>query len=95
MASKAAVVHMTKGLALEWARFNIRVNAIAPGYIRTPMTEDVLANPKAEAAIVAMVPQKKIGEIADIAAVALFLASDCTKFVTGQTIASDGGRTVW
>ncbi len=95
MGAKAAVVHMTKGLALEWARFNIRVNGIAPGYILTPMTEETLAHPKAYEAIVGMVPQKKVGNIEDIAAVALFLASDASKFITGQTIASDGGRTVW
>jgi NAD(P)-dependent dehydrogenase (short-subunit alcohol dehydrogenase family) len=86
---------MTKGLALEWARFNIRVNAIAPGYILTPMTKDTLAHPKAYESIVGMVPQKRVGDVEDIAAVALFLASYSSKFITGQTIASDGGRTVW
>ncbi len=96
LASKAGVIHMTKGMVLEWARYGIRINAIAPGYVKTPMTEKTLQNEIAYNSITSHVPStKKIGEPMDIAAAALYLASDCTEWTLGITIPVDGGRTVW
>lgn len=96
MAAKAGVVQMTRGLAFEWARFNVRVNCICPGYINTGMTEDTLSNPKAYDAITRMIPhERKVGEPVDIAAAAVFLASDCTELITGIPLYVDAGRSIW
>lgn len=96
MAAKAAVVQMTRGCAFEWARFNIRVNCICPGYIRTGMTEDTLNNPRAYEAITSMIPHtRKVGEPIDIAAAAVFLASDATELITGIPLYVDAGRSIW
>jgi len=94
--AKSAVIHMTKAMVLEWARYGIRINAIAPGYVRTPMTEGTLENPKAYESITSHVPSlKKIGEPMDIAAGALYLACDASEWTQGCCLAIDGGRTVW
>lgn len=96
MAAKAGVLQMTRGLAFEWARFNVRVNCICPGYINTGMTEDTLANPRAYEAITKMIPhERKVGEPEDIAAAAVFLASDCTELITGFPLYVDAGRSIW
>lgn len=95
MASKSGVIHMTKALALEWARFNIRVNGVAPGYVLTPLTEETVANEKALKAIINLVPMKRLGEVKEIANVVTFLASDTSSFITGETIMVDGGRHIW
>ncbi|MBQ1335134.1 MAG: SDR family oxidoreductase [Clostridia bacterium] len=96
LAAKAGVIHMTKGMVLEWARYGIRINAIAPGYVRTPMTEGTLQNERAYNSITSHVPSlKKIGEPMDIAAAALYLASDAAEWTNGITIPVDGGRVVW
>ena len=96
LGAKSAVIHITKGMVLEWARYGIRINAIAPGYVRTPMTEQTLENEKAYNSITSHVPSlKKIGEPMDIAAAALYLASDASEWTNGICIPVDGGRTVW
>lgn len=96
MAAKAAVVQMTRGLAFEWARFNVRVNCICPGYIETGMTEDTLSNPRAYEAITRMIPHnRKVGAPKDIAAAAVFLASDATDLITGIPLYVDAGRSIW
>ncbi len=96
MAAKAGVLQMTRGLAFEWARFNVRVNCICPGYIETGMTEDTLANPRAYEAITKMIPhERKVGMPEDIAAAAVFLASDCTDLITGFPLYVDAGRSIW
>ncbi|MFF1725330.1 SDR family NAD(P)-dependent oxidoreductase [Streptomyces sviceus] len=92
-ASKAAVVQLTKTLATEVGRYGIRVNAVAPGWIRTPMTdrhdEDTQAH--TEALMSRMSPLKRVGEPQDIAHAVLYLASDASSFTTGQILRPNGG----
>ncbi len=90
-ASKAAIVQLTKSLAVAWAPDGIRVNAIAPGWIETGMTQRIRENASLDAAILARTPLGRWGRPEDIAGVALFLASDLAGFVTGETIVADGG----
>jgi len=91
-ASKGGVISLTKTLALELGRAGVRVNAIAPGFIETPMTGVVPA--KIRERSIAMTPLGRTGQPVEIALVALFIASDDASFITGQTINVDGGRTV-
>ena len=88
-ASKAGLIGMTKSLAREIGSRGIRVNAIAPGYIRTEMT-DILPDEVKEG-IVSQVPLKRMGEVEDIAEAVAFLASDKSTYITGQTLQVDGG----
>ena len=92
--SKAAEQQLVRNLAVEWGGDNIRVNAIAPGLIRTDFARALWEDPKRLAIMEAMTPLKRIGEPVEIAALATFLASDSASFITGQTIVADGGRTV-
>ncbi|MPM53378.1 3-oxoacyl-[acyl-carrier-protein] reductase FabG [bioreactor metagenome] len=89
-ASKGGIVGMTRTLALEGARNNVRVNAISPGFIATPMTETIPADIK-EAAI-AKIPLHRIGQPEDVANAVLFLASELSSFITGHCIHVNGGR---
>ncbi|MFZ5946110.1 MAG: SDR family NAD(P)-dependent oxidoreductase [Bacillota bacterium] len=91
LASKGGVIQLTKGLALEWARHNIQVNAVAPGYVLTPMNEKVLSDEKVYDYITKKIPMGRLGRIEDIAGAVVFLASDAANYVTGSTIAVDGG----
>ncbi len=91
-ASKGGVISLTRTLALEVGRFGVRVNAIAPGFVETPMTGTVPAKLRDRA--IAVTPLQRTAQPEEIARVALFLASDDSSFVTGQTINVDGGRTV-
>jgi 3-oxoacyl-[acyl-carrier protein] reductase len=91
-ATKAALIGMTRSLALEVARFNVRVNAIAPGYIATEMVD---AMPQAQRkAITSAVPLRRMGEPREVAALARFLLSDDAAYITGQTYVIDGGLSV-
>jgi len=90
-ASKAAVVQLTKTLALAWAADGIRVNAIAPGWVPTKMTEVSQQNEAVNAAILARSPFGRWGEPREMAGAALFLASELASFVTGETLLVDGG----
>jgi meso-butanediol dehydrogenase/(S,S)-butanediol dehydrogenase/diacetyl reductase len=93
-AAKAALIHFTKCAAMEGARANVRVNAIAPGVINTPATAAGFAGPYADwgKKIAAAVPMGRFGEAAEIAGVALFLASDDSTYVTATCISADGGK---
>lgn len=88
--SKAAVMQMTRAMALELARDNIRVNALAPGYFSTEMNEDFLAS-EAGQKMISTIPQARIGEPHELDGALLLLASDAGSFITGATIPVDGG----
>lgn len=90
-ASKAAVINLTRALAIEWAERNIRVNAVAPAMFRTRMTEAILD--RAEAVVANSMPMKRIGQPGELAPAVLFLASEGASYITGQVIPIDGGRT--
>ncbi len=92
-ASKAGVVQLTKALALEWARHRVRVNALAPGYIKTPINADFFDSP-AGAKLIARIPQKRLGQLEDLDAPLLLLASDAAPYMTGSVLAVDGGHLV-
>jgi NAD(P)-dependent dehydrogenase (short-subunit alcohol dehydrogenase family) len=89
--SKGAVVNMTRALALEWAKHGIRVNAIAPTYVRTEFIKPLVDNPQLRARIEAMTPLGRLAEPEDIVGAALFLASPAAAMVTGHVLAVDGG----
>jgi 2-dehydro-3-deoxy-D-gluconate 5-dehydrogenase len=90
-ASKGAVVQLTKSLAIAWARENIQVNVILPGWIETDMTSVIKQLPEYHAAITARIPQERWGQPADLAGTAVFLASKASDYVTGIALPVDGG----
>jgi NAD(P)-dependent dehydrogenase (short-subunit alcohol dehydrogenase family) len=94
-ASKAAVIHLTRSLAVEWAPHNIRVNAIAPGYMDTPMARPFFDDPQYGGLWIDAIPMKRPGRPEELAPVAVFLASEASSYVTGTTIVIDGGYTAW
>jgi NAD(P)-dependent dehydrogenase (short-subunit alcohol dehydrogenase family) len=93
-ASKAAVSHLTRCLAVEWGRYGIRVNAVAPTFIRTPGTAPALADPAFEADVVERIAGlHRVGEPVDVTGAVIFLASPASSLVTGTTLLVDGGWT--
>lgn len=89
--SKAGMIHFTKYLAVEWADDGIRVNAVAPWYIKTPLAEQVLKNPEYLEKILSRTPLKRVGEPREVAAAAAFLAMPASSYITGEIISVDGG----
>lgn len=90
-ASKAAIINLTRELALELSPHNINVNAIAPGVIETPMTAGMLQDKKSKAGLMAGIPIGRVGQPEDIAKAAAYLVSEDASFVTGHTLVVDGG----
>ena len=93
-ASKAAVISLTKTMANEFARYNITVNAICPGYVVTPLNEDVFSNPDIRKKMESRTALRRLGTIEEIAGPALAIASDCFGYMTGAYILLDGGQTI-
>ncbi|MGD6966752.1 SDR family NAD(P)-dependent oxidoreductase [Rossellomorea vietnamensis] len=93
-ATKAALIQMTKVLALEWGSYNINVNSIGPWYFKTPLTEKLLADEEYVQDILAVTPMKRVGELEELVGPAVFLASSAGNYVTGQTLFVDGGMTI-
>jgi len=93
VAAKAGLVHLTQALALEWSRANIRVNAIAPGYILTEINQDWFATEPGQA-VIKRIPQRRIGSPKDLDGPLLLLASDDSSYMTGSIIVADGGHVV-
>ena len=91
--AKAGVVQLTCSLALEWARHRIRVNALCPGYIETDLNRDFFGS-SAGQALISRIPQRRLGQMADLDGPLLLLASDASAFMTGTEIVVDGGHLV-
>ena len=89
--TKGGLVSLTRELAAEWGSSGVRVNALAPGWIRTPMTEALQNNSERSARVMARVPLGRWGEADDVAGAVAFLASDASAYITGHTIPVDGG----
>jgi NAD(P)-dependent dehydrogenase (short-subunit alcohol dehydrogenase family) len=96
--TKAAVIHLTRSLAGEWAPHGIRVNCISPGYTRTQLVTDLLASPigkETSPKWLAMTPQGKMAEVTDLQGAIVFLAAEVSDFMTGHDMVIDGGYSVW
>jgi NAD(P)-dependent dehydrogenase (short-subunit alcohol dehydrogenase family) len=92
--SKAALIHLTKHLALEWAADGIRVNAVAPTFVRTELTESTLGRPDWARELQSRIPMGHFGEPDDIVGAVVFLLSEAAALITGHTITIDGGYTI-
>ena len=93
--SKGGVVLLTKGLAVEWAPHNVTVNAVAPAFTRTPLANVLLQRKEFYDDVVSRIPMGRVGEVDEVVGAVLFLASDAANWITGQTIAVDGGWVAW
>jgi NAD(P)-dependent dehydrogenase (short-subunit alcohol dehydrogenase family) len=93
-ATKAGLSGLVRSLSIEWGRYGATVNAVGPGIIQTPLTQEYMKqNPERVSAAIANTPLGRLGEPEDVADVVAFLASDAARFITGQTIYVDGGLT--
>ncbi|HSB43205.1 MAG TPA: 3-oxoacyl-ACP reductase FabG [Methylomirabilota bacterium] len=93
-ASKAAADGLTRSLAAEWARHGIQVNCLAPGYVNTDIPRAAMADERTRALFLSKVPARRIGEPEEVGALAVYLASSASDFMTGQTVYLDGGQTM-
>ncbi|MCR4841765.1 MAG: SDR family oxidoreductase [Eubacterium sp.] len=93
-ASKAAVINLTKDFAIEWGRYNIRVNALCPGYVKTAMNMEALQDPAYVKRTLKSIPLKRFGEISEVASIVAFLASDASSIMTGTAVVADMGATL-
>jgi NAD(P)-dependent dehydrogenase (short-subunit alcohol dehydrogenase family) len=94
-ASKAAVHHLTKSLAAEWGARGVRVNAVAPTYINTPLNAFVKSKPEMYNAWIGGTPMARMGEVDEVASAVLYLASDAASLMTGSIVLVDGGYVCW
>jgi NAD(P)-dependent dehydrogenase (short-subunit alcohol dehydrogenase family) len=92
-AAKAGLIHLTRTLAMEWARHDIQVNAIAPGYVETDLNREFWDSPAGKR-LIDRIPQRRLGRLADLDGPLLLLASDAGAFMTGSVLVVDGGHTV-
>lgn len=92
-ASKAAVLNLTKGVAIEFGKYNITVNSVCPGYVKTDLNAEILDNPKYQEKMFKKIPLKRWGEVQEVAAIVLFLASDFSGIMTGSYVLADMGTT--
>lgn len=90
-ASKAAVINLTKTMAMEWSRYGIQVNAICPGYVETEINKEVFANEKFREKVLHEIPQRRLGTVDEIASIALFLGSNLSNMINGEAIVADMG----
>lgn len=93
--AKAGVAQLTRGMASDWAPYNIRVNAIAPGYMMTAQTAASRAYPEIVERLIASTPMKRYGREEEIKGLVVFLASSASSFMTGSVVVMDGGTTIW
>jgi len=95
-ASKAGVIMLTKSLAAEWAKYNINVNSVSPGYTLTPLVENLLKQkPKYAEIWKSLIPMGRLARPEDIVGAVIFLSSDASSYITGHDLAVDGGYTIW
>jgi gluconate 5-dehydrogenase len=92
-ATKGAVRNLTRGMCADWARHGLQVNAIAPGYFRTPLNKALVEDPKFTAWLEQRTPARRWGDVDELVGAAVFLASDAASFVTGHILYVDGGVT--
>lgn len=93
-ASKAGVLGFTRSVAIEWARYGVHVNAIAPGYFATDLNAEMRADPETFDRVVRAIPARRVGDVAEIKLWLLLLASEASDFMVGETIVLDGGQAV-
>jgi len=93
-ASKAGVIHLTRCMAAEWVKYNIRVNAIAPGYFYTSMSARGLDSEKVREAILSKIPLRRVGQPEELGPLVVYLASEASDFMTGETVFIDGGQSI-
>jgi tropinone reductase I len=92
--TKAAMIQFTRNIAVEWAPDGIRVNAVSPWYIQTPLTAGVLGNPEFLAEVISRTPMRRVGQPEEVAAAVAFFAMNNASYITGQNLAVDGGFTI-
>ena len=91
--AKGGVIQMTKALSLEWAKYNIQVNALCPGYVLTPMNETDLKEEKVVSSIIRKIPMRRLGSVDDMVGAVVFMASEASNYMSGQSLVVDGGWT--